>query len=71
MAYNFYLVEKLAEAHCQDLLREVEQQRLGANLSRPRFRPFRQLVAHVSLLLVDLGTRLKQFALSKKKVTRA
>jgi hypothetical protein len=71
MAYNFYLAEKLAEAHRQDLLREAEQQRLVASLPGPRSRRLRQRVAQVGLFLLALGTRLKQFALSKKTVARA
>jgi hypothetical protein len=34
MAQNYYLYEKLAEAHRQDLLREADQQRLVAGLSQ-------------------------------------
>ncbi|HEX9134583.1 MAG TPA: hypothetical protein VF844_20020 [Ktedonobacteraceae bacterium] len=34
MHYNPYLYEKLAQAHQQELLREAEQQRLLARVSR-------------------------------------
>jgi hypothetical protein len=34
MSQNYYLNEKLAEVHRQDLLREAEQQRLVATLPR-------------------------------------
>ncbi len=35
MMPNLYLSEKLAQVHCEDLLREAEQQRLGGQLPEP------------------------------------
>ena len=61
MAYNYYLSEKLAEAHRQDLLREAAQQELVARLPRHRSRLVGHLAAQAGILLVAPGTRLKQF----------
>jgi hypothetical protein len=59
MAYNYYNSEKLAEAHCQDLLREGAQQRLVALL--PRRRSLSRQVAHnLGIFLIKLGMWLKQ-----------
>jgi hypothetical protein len=59
MAYNYYLSEKLAEAHRQDLLREAAQQQLVARL--PRRRSLSRPVAHdLGLFLIKLGMWLKQ-----------
>jgi hypothetical protein len=37
MMPNYYIQERLAQAHRQDLLREAEHQRLLAQLPRPRY----------------------------------
>lgn len=59
MAYHYYLSEKLAEAHRQDLLREAVQQRLVARL--PRRRSLSRRVAHdLGVFLIKLGMWLKQ-----------
>lgn len=59
MAYNYYHSAKLAEAHCQDLLREAAQQRLLARL--PRRRSLSRRIAHnLGLFLIKLGMWLKQ-----------
>jgi hypothetical protein len=59
MAYNYYLSEKLAEAHRQDLLREAAQQQLVARLHQRR--SLSRPVAHdLGLFLIKLGMWLKQ-----------
>ncbi len=61
MAYNYYFNEKLAVTHRQNLLREAAQQELVARLPRRRFRLLARLAAQAGILLVALGTQLKQF----------
>ncbi len=59
MAYNYDYSNKMAEAHRQDLLREVEQQRLVAQLHRRR--SLSRRVAHgLGLFLIKLGMWMKQ-----------
>ena len=58
---NPYLYEKAAQAHREDLVREAEQQRLLARLPRHRWSMSRYAVGKLSMLLLKLGTRLKQF----------
>lgn len=61
MDHNYYLSEKLAEGHRQELLREAAQQELVARLPRHRSRLVGHLAAQAGILLVALGKRLKQF----------
>ncbi len=61
MAYNYYLSEKLAETHRQNLLREAARQELVARLPRHRSHLVGHLAAQAGIRLVALGTRLKQF----------
>jgi len=56
-----YLNEKAREVHYQDLLREAEKERLLAQLPRYRRSIFRYAAGKLGLLLLKLGTRLKQF----------
>jgi hypothetical protein len=58
---NYYFTEKLAQAHNQKLLREAAQERLALCLPGPRSSLVRRLVAHAGMLLLALGTQLKQF----------
>ena len=60
MAPNYYLYEKLAEAHRQDLLHEAEQRRLVAQLPRQRRNLGKKAVYGLGALLVKLGMWLKQ-----------
>ncbi len=68
--YNYYLHEKLAEAHRAELLREAEQQRLVAASLPPR-RPgtVRLAVGRMGTLLVGLGTWMKQVEQRSQVVT--
>ena len=59
MGPNMYLYEKTREAHYQDLLREMAESRLLAHL--PRHRLSRRVAGKLSVLLLKLGARLKQF----------
>jgi hypothetical protein len=64
MDSKVYLDRKVQQAHYQDLLREAEKRRLLAQLPRHR----RHLIAHAAgklgVLLLKLGTRLKQYELT-------
>jgi hypothetical protein len=61
MIPNPYLSEKVAQAHREDLLREAEQLRLLARLSRPSRSVSRRAVGKLGMLLLSLGARLKRF----------
>ncbi len=60
MLPNYYLQEKLLQAHHQELLRQAEQQRLLAHLPRDRQSLARQLAGKLAVLLVSLGTSLQR-----------
>ena len=59
MGPNMYLYEKAREAHYQDLQREMAENRLLAHL--PRHRLSRRVAGKLGVLLLKLGSRLKQF----------
>ncbi len=61
MGPNTYLYEKAREAHYQDLLREAEKRRLLAWLPRHRRSMSRRAAGKLGILLLKLGTWLKQF----------
>ena len=61
MDSKVYLDEKVRQAHYQDLLREAEKQRLLAQLPRHRRSISRYAAGKLGVLLLKLGTRLKQF----------
>lgn len=61
MVPNLYLYEKAREAHYQDLLRETEKRRLLARLTRHRRSMSRRAAGKLGILLLKLGTWLKQF----------
>jgi len=56
-----YLDEKVRQAHYQDLLREAEKERLLTQLPRHRRSTIRHAAGKLGVLLLKLGTRLKQF----------
>ena len=56
-----YLDEKVRQAHSQDLLSEAEKRRLLAQLPRHRLSISRHAFGKLGILLLKLGTRLKQF----------
>ena len=56
-----YLDEKVQQAHYQDLLREAEKEQLLAQLPRHRRSISRQAAGKLGVLLLKLGSRLKQF----------
>ncbi len=64
MGPNMYLYEKAREVHYQDLLREAEKERLLAQLPRHRRSISRYAAGKLGVLLLKLGTRLKQFELT-------
>ncbi len=59
MGSNMYLYEKAREAHYQDLQREMAESRLREHL--PRHHLSRRVAGKLGVLLLKLGTRLKQF----------
>jgi hypothetical protein len=61
MGPNTYLYQKAHEAHYQDLLREAEKERLLAQLPRHRRSMSRRVAGKLGVLMLKLGTRLKQF----------
>jgi hypothetical protein len=61
MGPNFYLIDKVSEAHRQRLLREAERERLLVQLPRHRRRVSRHAAGKLGALLLWLGTRLRQF----------
>ena len=61
MGSNTYLYEKAREAHYQDLLREAEKRRLLVCLPRHRRSISRRTAGKLGILLLKLGTWLKQF----------
>jgi hypothetical protein len=64
MNSKVYLDEKVRQAHFQDLLREAEKERLLAQLPRHHLSISRHAAGKIGLLLLKLGTRLKQFELT-------
>ena len=61
MNSKVYLDEKVRQAHYQDLLREAEKERLLALLPRHRRSMSRRAAGKLGILLLKLGTWLKQF----------
>jgi hypothetical protein len=61
MNSKIYLDEKARQAHYQDLLHQAEKQRLLAQLSRDRRSISGYAAGKIGLLLLKLGTWLKQF----------
>ena len=61
MDSRIYLYEKARQAHYQDLLREAENERLLAQLPRHRWSTIKRVTGKLGVLLLKLGTRLKQF----------
>lgn len=67
MLPNYYLQEKLIQAHYEDLLRQAEQQRLLAHLPRYRESLARHLTGKLGVLLVALGTSLQRLETRSKQ----
>jgi len=61
MNSHFYWNEKASGVHRQQLLREAERQRLLAQLPRHHGNVSRYIAGKLSVLLLCLGARLKQF----------
>ena len=68
MGPNIYLYEKAREVHSQDLRREMAASRRLSHL--PRHRLSRRLAGKLGVLLLKLGSRLKQFEQSETVVQR-
>ena len=65
MSSKIYLDEKVRKAHYQDLLHEAEKERLLAQLPRHRRSISRYAAGKLGVLLLKLGTRLKEFELTQ------
>ncbi|MGZ3611178.1 MAG: hypothetical protein ACXWPS_15540 [Ktedonobacteraceae bacterium] len=65
MDSKVYLDRKVQQAHYQDLLREAEKRRLLAQLPRHRHHLFAYAAGKFGVLLLQLGTRLKQFEMTQ------
>jgi hypothetical protein len=65
MDSKVYLDRKVQQAHYQDLLREAEKRRLLAQLPRHRHHLFAYAAEKFGVLLLQLGTRLKQFEMTQ------
>ena len=61
MNSKLYLDEKIRQGHYQDLLREAEKERMLAQLPRHRRSTIKYAAGNLGMLLLKLGTRLKQF----------
>jgi hypothetical protein len=61
MHAKIYLDEKVRQAHDQDLLREAQKARRLSQLPRHRRRTLKRAAGKLGVLLLKLGTRLKQF----------
>jgi hypothetical protein len=61
MGPNMYLYEKAREAHSRDLQREAEKERLLRQLPQHRRSLSRRAAGKLGVLLLKLGTMLKQF----------
>ncbi len=61
MDSKMYLDEKVRQGHYQDLLSEAEKERLLAQLPRLRWSTIRPVAGKLGVLLLKLGTRLKEF----------
>lgn len=61
MGPHLYLYEKAREVHYQDLRRESEKERLLRSVPRPRRSVSKRATGKLGVLLLKLGTRLKQF----------
>jgi hypothetical protein len=61
MDSKVYLANKVQQAHYQDLLREADKRRLLAQLPRHRSYLITYAAGKLGKLLLQLGTRLKQF----------
>ena len=61
MDSKIYLDEKVRQVHYQDLLREAEKERLLAQLPNNRQSTIKSAVGKLGVLLLKIGTRLKQF----------
>ena len=59
MIPNYYVLEQLAQAHRQDLLREAENRRLLAQLPQPDYTLPSYLLARVAIFLRELRLRLR------------
>jgi hypothetical protein len=61
MDSKMYLDEKVRQTHYQELLREAEKERLLAQLPRHRWSTIKSVAGKMGVLLLKLGTRLKEF----------
>ncbi len=61
MGLNIHLIEKVSEAHRQELLREAERERLLAQLPQQRQSLSKYVAGKLGTLMLWLGARLREF----------
>jgi hypothetical protein len=66
MNSKIYLDEKVQQGHYQDLLRDAAKERLLAQLPRHRRSISRHAAGKLGLVLLRLGTWLKQFEMERQ-----
>ena len=64
---NYYLQEKFAEVHRQELLREAAQRRMVAHVRQQPFSLTRHSLGKLGQCFVMLGTRLQQLGSSSER----
>jgi hypothetical protein len=70
MGPNLYLYEKAREAHYHDLQREMAEKRRLSHLPRHRLSRSRRVAGKLGVLLLKLGTKLKQFEQSQSALEK-
>ncbi len=63
---NYYLQEKLAEGHCQELLREAAQRRMVAHATEQPYSLTQRSLGKLSQYFLMFGTRLKELKPSRE-----
>jgi hypothetical protein len=63
-----YTLEKLAQAHRQQLLHEAEHERMLRELPTRSHHSIRHIAAQLGTFLIALGTRLRQLELGPKQM---
>jgi len=61
MNSKIHLDEKIQQGHYHDLLHEAEKERLLAQLPQHRLSAINRAAGKLGVLLLKLGTRLKEF----------
>jgi hypothetical protein len=60
MCQNLYLYERYVEEHLREMQRDMQRERMAADLSRQRPGVGRHMVSRLGKHLIALGTRLER-----------